>query len=236
MEPTQARGSPRWSRSRALGALGAWTLSPWARRRAQPVSAAALSCVVTPAETEGPFFVDERLNRSDITSGASRPGVAKGIPLALRIGVYAAHGSACTPLAGAQVDVWHADASGLYSGVDALRTGGETFLRGYQVTDKNGLVAFKTIYPGWYSGRAIHVHFKVRTAASPATSAYTFTSQLFMPESINDIVAAKSPYDTRGPRDTTNARDTIYDRSLLLSLQPAGSGYAGAFTVGLRTG
>jgi protocatechuate 3,4-dioxygenase beta subunit len=235
MLESEPRGA-RWSRRSALSALGAWTLSPSIGRAAEPVPAAALSCVVTPAETEGPFFVDERLDRSDLTLGAKRSAVAEGVPLSLRIGVYDAPGSACTPLAGAQVDVWHADASGAYSDVQALRTAGETFLRGYQITDRGGLVAFKTIYPGWYSGRAIHIHFKVRTASSSGTSAYTFTSQIFMPESINDAVLAKPPYDRRGPRDTTNGRDSIYDRSLLLALRPADKGYAGTFTVGLRTG
>lgn len=228
--PNIDEGGARCDRRHALGALGALAILPLGNYGSEAVSAADLTCLVTPAETEGPFFVDERLNRSDLVSTSRSPGV----PLALRIGVYEARGSACAPIPGAQVDVWHADAGGAYSDIAEMHTAGKTFLRGYQITDRSGFVSFRTVYPGWYPGRAIHIHFKVRTVASTGKSAVTFTSQLFMPDSISDAVLATPPYNTRGPRDTMNAQDGIYDRSLLLALQRTGAGYAGTFSVGLR--
>src|SRR5438876_27180 len=123
------------------------------------------ACVVTPTETEGPYFVDERLNRSDITfdptDGSARPGV----PLTLAFTVSRVGSGGCIALNGAQIDVWHCDAAGVYSDVAANNSAGKRFLRGYQVTNSNGIAKFTTIYPGWYQGRSVHVHFKVRTFA-----------------------------------------------------------------------
>jgi protocatechuate 3,4-dioxygenase beta subunit len=114
-------------------------------------------CVVRPEMTVGPYFVDEKLNRADIR------GDRTGTELQLTLRVYSV-GSSCTPLVGAFVDIWHCDAAGLYSDVAAEGTAGQTFLRGYQVTDSNGVVNFTTIYPGWYTSRAVHIHFKIRDA------------------------------------------------------------------------
>jgi protocatechuate 3,4-dioxygenase beta subunit len=130
------------------------------------------------------------------------------------------------------VDVWQCDATGLYSDVSANRTVGRKFLRGYQTTDANGTAAFTTIYPGWYMGRAVHIHFKIRT-----TTGHTFTSQLFFDESVTDTVHAKAPYSSHGKRDTTNAADSIYRSAgsqVLLPVTPAASGYAGTFDVGMQ--
>ena len=110
------------------------------------------ACVLSPAMTEGPFFVDEGLNRSDVTAGATHAAVTEGVPLLLEVAVVGAR-SGCAALAGVRVDIWHADANGDYSDVGAQR--GRQFLRGYQVTDASGKVAFRTIYPGWYPGRAV---------------------------------------------------------------------------------
>lgn len=192
------------------------------------------TCIVRPQQTEGPYFVDERLNRSDLTTdpltGLARPGV----PLSLAFRVSRTSAGLCGPLVGAQVDVWHCDAFGTYSDIGG--TSGSRFLRGYQVTDASGNVKFTTIYPGWYTGRAVHVHFKIRSNAG-AVSRYEFTSQLYFDESITDAVYAQAPYNTRGRRDTTNQRDGIFasgGSQLMLALVPDGKGYAGTFDVALQ--
>ena len=114
---------------------------------------AAASCVLTPAKTEGPYFVDERLNRSDIRVDPVDGSVQDGVKLTLRFAVVRSDGD-CAPVSGAQVDVWHANAGGLYSDVSANGTVGHKYLRGYQVTDVDGAAEFVTIFPGWYRGRA----------------------------------------------------------------------------------
>ena len=109
------------------------------------------SCVVRPQQTEGPYFIDEKLNRSDIRSDPSDGSVKQGVPLRLVLHVSQIYGSSCTALTGATVDIWHCDALGVYSDVTdrSFSTVGKKFLRGYQVTDANGIVEFVTIYPGW---------------------------------------------------------------------------------------
>jgi protocatechuate 3,4-dioxygenase beta subunit len=134
------------------------------------------TCVVRPAATEGPYFVDEKLNRSDIRSDPGTGTVKPGALLALTFNVSRIANGSCTALNGAMVDVWHCDAGGLYSDESTNNTVGQKFLRGYQVTDASGLAAFTTIYPGWYSGRAVHIHFKIRTTTSSGAS-YEFTSR-----------------------------------------------------------
>src|SRR5262249_10953573 len=116
---------------------------------------AAPSCVVVPALTEGPYFVDEKLNRSDIRTDPSDSSARPGTPLRINVRVSRLSGSSCTALSGATVDVWHCDAGGLYSDESANNTVGKKFLRSYQTTDANGACAFTTIYPGWYMGRAV---------------------------------------------------------------------------------
>ena len=146
------------------------------------MNARALDCVVAPELTEGPFFVNENLNRSQLTIGTTEPFVTKGLPLLLKLGVFKVNGSVCAQLAGAQVDIWHASAEGVYSDersgrIQGKNTVGERYLRGYQITDQNGAVAFATIYPGWYVGRTIHIHFKIRSFSKSGHEAYDFTSQ-----------------------------------------------------------
>ncbi|MBI1826583.1 MAG: intradiol ring-cleavage dioxygenase [Planctomycetes bacterium] len=192
-----------------------------------------LPCVSRPAVTQGPYFVDERLNRSDIRSDPSDGSLQPGIPLHLRLTVYQTDGTTCSAFPGATVDIWHANAEGVYSDEAVEGTAGQKFLRGYQVTDENGVVEFTTIYPGWYSGRTIHAHFKIRTFAGSSTT-YDFTSQLFFDEGITAQVATQSPYNTRGLPDTTNGRDSIFDARLLLTLTPEGDGYLGTFDLGVR--
>jgi len=194
-------------------------------------------CVVTPELTEGPYFVDEMLDRSDIrtdpATGAARPGV----PLTLELVLSRVAASGCGPLAGALVDVWHCDAGGLYSDVAAQGTGGQAFLRGYRLSDASGSARFTTIYPGWYPGRAVHIHFKVRTTPT-GSSGLEFTSQLFFDEALTDQVYAQPPYNQRGRRDTLISNDGIFrsgGTSLLVPITAAGSGYSGRLYVGVRT-
>jgi protocatechuate 3,4-dioxygenase beta subunit len=134
------------------------------------------------------------------------------------------------------VDVWHCDATGLYSDVEANGTVGQEFLRGYQVTDANGVARFTTIYPGWYQGRAVHIHFKVRSAAS-ASSAYEFTSQLFFDDDLTDQVHAEEPYASKGQRDMLNSEDGIYNQGgsqLVLAVTETSDGYAATFDIALE--
>ena len=196
------------------------------------------SCVVRPSLTEGPYFVDEKLNRSDIRSDPSDGSVSEGVPLRIVMNVSSVDGSSCTALAGALVDIWHCDANGVYSDVASEGSAGKKFLRGYQATDANGRAEFKTIYPGWYRGRAVHIHFKIRAPAGSSRS-YEFTSQLFFDDALSDRVYGGAPYRSEGERDKRNNSDSIYRSGgdkLLLALAPEGSGYAGTFDIGLQAG
>jgi protocatechuate 3,4-dioxygenase beta subunit len=203
--------------------------------------APAPGCIVQPQQTEGPYFVEEQLNRSDIRpdpgTGTAKPGTP--LDLAFRISEVASDGT-CRPLAGAQVDVWHCDAAGVYSDVrdNSFNTVGQKFLRGHQVTDAAGAVQFVTIYPGWYPGRAVHIHFKVRT--NPAgTQGYEFTSQLYFDEALTDRVFSGEPYAAHRGSRMRNERDGIYRQGgseLMLAVAPQGERYAATFTLGMRPG
>lgn len=201
--------------------------------------------IATPELTEGPFFEDERLERSDLTGGTLRAAVANGAPFALQVVVYEMDGAAVTPLPGVQVDVWHCDALGIYSdepaGMQQEDTQGQTWLRGYQMTDSNGQVAFTTVYPGWYISRATHIHFKIRKFNGAATTR-EFTSQMFFDDALSNAVQASAPYTGSAGR-VQNSADSIYMEvqsgeavgpKLLLDVQPDGSGgYTARFVVGL---
>lgn len=195
-----------------------------------------LACVTRPALTEGPYFVDERLNRSDIRADPSNNTVKTGVPLKLNFSVSRVSGEACAPLPGAQVDVWHCDALGAYSDVAAgmgnPSTQGQKFLRGYQITDSNGVAAFTTIYPGYYNGRTVHIHFKIRLF-SGSTKTYEFTSQFFFDDSLSDQVFTLAPYNTKGARTTRNNNDGIYNSQILISFTQDADGYAGTIDIGL---
>ncbi|HZF72472.1 MAG TPA: intradiol ring-cleavage dioxygenase [Gemmatimonadaceae bacterium] len=197
------------------------------------------TCVLTAALTEGPYFVDEKLNRSDIRTDPTTGVVSAGIPLSLTFNVSRVANSACTPLTGAYLDVWHCDAAGVYSDVSGST---RQFLRGYQITDVNGVAAFSTIYPGWYSGRAVHIHFKLRLFAG-ATTTYEFTSQFFFDDTLTDSVYTQSPYSSRPGRDTRNANDGIYNSlsttdkaGLTLQTSKTSDGYAGVINLGVNVG
>ena len=178
----------------------------------------------TPQQTEGPYFVDEMLNRSDIRSDPSDGSVQDGIPLRLIIHIhdFGRNGS-CTPLKGAYVDIWHANSQGLYSDIQQAGTEGKKYLRGFQVTDDNGTVQFTTIYPGWYQGRTVHIHIKVHTLEGSEKS-FDWTSQLYFNDSITDEVHTQDTYSHHGFPDPRNSQDGIYTGSSLDGLVQDNSG------------
>jgi protocatechuate 3,4-dioxygenase beta subunit len=202
--------------------------------RADTESAAALfddtsACTLTAEQTEGPYWFDADAIRSDIREDRD------GTPLRLAIRVREA--GECTPLQNAVVDIWHCDAGGQYSGFEAASTGGpgggrtdeERYLRGAQVTGRDGIVEFRTIYPGWYQGRTVHVHAKVHLDRSTV-----LTTQLYFDERVSDAVFARPPYAERGQRDQTNTSDGIFDDSLVVALEREGDGYVGAISFDVR--
>lgn len=195
-----------------------------------PGVAEAATCVLTPSMTEGPYFVDELLERSDIRGGQS------GVPLELTINVFNADDS-CDAYSGAIVDIWQCNAQGSYSDISASgngNTSGQTWLRGLQETDSNGQVTFTTIYPGWYQGRTIHIHMKVRTFDGSSTT-YNFNTQLFFSESItNQVLNNVSAYARSQSRGTTNSNDGIFDSDMIVPLTGNYTdGYSGAIDIGL---
>lgn len=198
----------------------------------------ALDCLVRPELTIGSHFVDDQLSRSDIRSDPLEDNVSKGALLVLTINVLEAGSNRCAPLEGAQVDVWHCDAMGVYSGIvqRGFNTLGQKFLRGYQLTDAKGRVQFQTIYPGWYTGRTVHIHFTIRTR-TPNGRDYQFTSQLFFRDALTDIVHGKKPYARKGTRDTRNPDDNIFKSGgtrLLLNAKGDGAGgYIATINIGL---
>jgi protocatechuate 3,4-dioxygenase beta subunit len=196
--------------------------SPTSTTAPAAASSSSPQCVLAPSLTEGPFYFDASQLRSDITEG--RPGV----PLRLALTVQTA--PACSPIRDAIVDVWHCDALGLYSGYASEGTGGEDFLRGIQATDASGRVEFTTIYPGWYTGRTIHIHLKVHLDARTV-----LTSQLYFPDDVSDEVMASSPYSSKGTRGTRNSNDGLYTASTVLSLSRDGAGYSGALVIGVAS-
>jgi protocatechuate 3,4-dioxygenase beta subunit len=213
---------------------------------AQPTStgaaAAVPQCIVRPEQTEGPYFVDEGINRSDIRSDPASGQVREGVVLNLAFNVSSISGSACTALTGAMVDVWQCDALGVYSDVRDNMAGnfnsvGQKFLRGFQVTDGAGLARFVTVYPGWYQGRTVHIHFKIRTRDATGR-ALEFTSQLFFDDAFSDQVFSQGAYASKGKADVRNARDGIYQQSqgmTLLNVVKDGDGYRTTFEIAVKT-
>jgi protocatechuate 3,4-dioxygenase beta subunit len=194
-------------------------------------SAARPACVVRPEVTEGPYYVAENLVRSDVRSDPTTGTVKEGAPLVLTFNVSQVSNNACTPLQGATVEIWHCDAAGQYSDVSdrSFNTVGQKWLRGAQVTDANGKATFTTIYPGWYPGRAVHIHFKVHPDATRV-----FTSQLFFDDTLSQQVFAQPPYVSRGSiPDTPNSADNIYQDTLLLTTARTDQGYAATFDIGI---
>lgn len=198
------------------------------------------ACVVVPEQSEGPYFVDDRLRRADVRSDTASGEMRPGAPLELTLRVLEIGAAACAPLAGAVVDIWQCDAQGVYSGVRDLAGRFDTrerdFLRGWQRTDAAGEARFTSIYPGWYPGRTVHIHLKVRVGERPV---HEFTSQLYFDDALSDAVLGRPPYASAGGRRTRNAGDGLFRRGgerLVLDVEPRGEGYAATFEIGMVLG
>ena len=225
------------SRREALSVLGAAGASLFFESfRAQAQSRPA--CVAVPQQTEGPYFVDTRLARSDIRSDSTSGTPRAGVPLALAFIVSRLDAKGCTPLPGAHVELWQCDAQGLYSGVRdrSFDTTGQNFLRGYQVTDAEGTARFTTIYPGWYPGRTVHLHFMILTGREGARRT-AFASQLYFDDALSDRILARAPYRERGTRTSRNEEDGIFRRGgaqLLLDVKERAGALSASFPIGLK--
>jgi protocatechuate 3,4-dioxygenase beta subunit len=196
--------------------LGAWRIG-------STPAAGAVGCVLTPEMTEGPYYLSGEKLRRNITEG--RPGTR----LDLRLSVVDA--STCRAIKGAIVDIWHADAAGAYSGFGSGASS-RTFMRGVQRTDAMGLAQFRTVYPGWYQGRTVHIHVKVWVGGSDV-----HTGQLFFSDTLTDAVYRRAPYSRRPSRTTRNAQDMIYadgGRQSMLTMRRKSSGYVGSITMGVQ--
>lgn len=198
------------NRREALRTLGAAALAGVPILNRIPAQAQSCAVLGSPSLTEGPYFVDEDLNRSDIRIDPSDGSTQAGIPLSLAISVSQLTNCSPVPLTGAYVDIWHCNAEGVYSDIAAQNATGRKYLRGIQATNRQGYVYFTTIYPGWYQGRAVHIHVKIRTF-NGLDQTYEFTSQFFFDESFTDEIYRQSPYTQKGARDTLNTTDSIYN-------------------------
>jgi protocatechuate 3,4-dioxygenase beta subunit len=179
--------------------------------------------VLTPEQTEGPYYISGEKLRRNITEG--KPGT----PLTLQL--LAVDASTCRPIKGAAVDIWHADAGGVYSGFGD-GAGNRTFMRGIQKTNAKGVATFRTIYPGWYQGRTVHIHVKVHLGGN-----VVHTGQLYFSDTVTDSAYRKAPYSNRPNRDTRNASDSVYrngGKNSLLRLRKSGQGYLGTIPMGVH--
>ena len=230
---TPGAGSAATASGAAASAASSATASAIATATAAAVASALPACVVVPSLTEGPYYLDVNLDRSDIRTNTSDGKAVEGAALTLDWLVTQADGNACVPMPDVVVDVWHCDALGVYSGV-AGASG--DFLRGYQRADANGAASFTTVYPGWYSGRAVHIHFKIRTDAE-ASAGFEFTSQLFFDDAFSRAVYATGVYARKGAQDVPNASDQIYNQSqgaTLLSVVKDGDAYKATFPIAVQ--
>lgn len=189
-------------RRAALGA--ALAASPLLQPAKVALAAPASACILTPQAVEGPYYLDPRLQRADVTEDRT------GVPLELRLVVMEV--GPCTPIPGARVDIWSADAQGIYSGYAhqgddrSLDMSRRTFLRGTQLAGADGAVTFRTLWPGWYRGRTTHIHVKVFL-----DQRNVLTGQLYFPDAMNSYIYGNvTAYDRRGlRRDTFNSTDHI---------------------------
>lgn len=201
-------------------AVGGWKAAEEAGAGPAAVASGLVTCVLAPESAEGPFHLDEQRLRRNITEGR------QGVALTLRLTVVDV--SSCRTIRGAAVDVWHCDAAGAYSGVQG---DDDTFLRGVQRTNAKGVAVFKTIYPGWYPGRTVHVHVKVALGGN-----VVHTGQLYFPDAVTDMVYRRAPYNRRPNRTTRNAADSIYrngGRRSTLRLSRSGAAYVASIAMGV---
>jgi protocatechuate 3,4-dioxygenase beta subunit len=222
----------RVSRRHVVTGLVAALAVPLALWRAAGTAKAGIgTCVLWPQLDEGPYYFDPKQVRSDITEGRA------GVPLTLTIKVQ--EFDSCKPLANARVDIWHADAGGIYSGYPGqgdkqnVSTKGQHYLRGTQITGANGEVTFNSIYPGWYPGRTPHIHVKAFLG-----NKMVVTGQAFFPDTFSArIYHDKAPYSARPVADTTNAADGIFGEGekngggTILAMSEVGAGVEGRLTI-----
>ncbi len=195
--------------------------------------AALAICAALPSSTAGPFPTIDQLDRRDVTEGYP------GHPLRLGIRVV---DDTSQPIPGAEVEIWHADATGDYSSYIDNGTGkdegeGTTFLRGFQTADADGIVEFQTIYPGWYNGRAVHIHTSARVDGGEV-----LTAQLYFDEPYTEQVYLDGPYAEFGSPDTTWSTDPLADNpatdgtGITLVAAPTwnGEGTLGLVNMGVR--
>ncbi len=180
----------------------------------------AASCALTVEQTEGPYYFDADKIRSDIRE--DRKGTR------LRLALRVRDAGTCEPIPDAVVDIWHADAGGAYSGFDGAPAQ-TRYLRGAQVTNKEGVAEFTTVYPGWYQGRTTHIHAKVHL-----DSATALTTQLYFDDDLSAKVHATGPYAGRGQPDQLNASDGIFDDSLVVTAKADDGGYLAVMTFDVR--
>lgn len=213
-----------------LGGLGlaVMPLAACTKGRGPPARSANLitgaTCPVTPEQTEGPFYFDPELVRQEI--GEGKPGT----PLALRLQIVDA--AACAPQQRARVDIWHCDADGVYSGYDQERSAGQRWCRGTQFADARGVAAFRTVYPGWYEGRAPHIHVKAWLPDGRA-----LTSQLYFPDALSDAVYGQGAYAGHEGSHMRNGDDFIFrdadGQVPMARIARAANGYDGAIVITL---
>ena len=207
-----------WLGSAVVTALGLAGLE------ARESDAASVSCILTPEQTEGPYYIAGEKLRRNITEG--RPGT----PLLLR--TFVVDASTCRAIRNAAVDIWHADAGGVYSGFGAGASS-RTFMRGIQRTNAKGLAQFRTVYPGWYQGRTVHIHVKVHVGGN-----VLHTGQLYFPDSVTDAAYRRAPYSSRPNRDVRNATDSIYrnggSKSLVRVKKTSAGVYVATITMGVQ--
>jgi len=200
---------------------------------------APVACSETLEGEEGPYFVDDSATgylRSNILTNLDGTDEQSGIPLALTIYVYDAKNS-CAALQSVQVDIWHCNSNGVYSAEESESTTGQSWLRGYQITDATGKVQFTTIIPGWYEGRTTHIHLRLRSTYDDTDDSGTNTMQLFFDQTLVDTIDTTiAPYSSEGKNSTTNASDRVYsqqeDGTTLMSLTGnTTDGYSASFNV-----
>jgi protocatechuate 3,4-dioxygenase beta subunit len=225
---TESRLTRRRSLERLGGllvtAVGAAGLKIDSSEGAGPAAVASgeVSCVLTPEQTEGPYYIANEALRRDITEG--RPGA----PLLLR--AFVVNASTCKPIKAAAVDIWHADAGGVYSGFGS-GAASRTFMRGIQRTNAKGLAVFRSVYPGWYQGRTVHIHVKVHLGGN-----VVHTGQLYFPDTVTDAVYRQKPYNVRPARDVRNAADSIFRNGGSKSLLSVKKNSAGVYVATIMMG
>jgi len=186
------------------------------------VASGAVSCILTPEQTEGPYYIPNEAVRRNITDG--RPGVA------LLLRAFVVNASTCKPIKAAAVDIWHADAGGVYSGFGS-GAGNRTFMRGVQRTNAKGLAQFRTVYPGWYQGRTVHIHVNVHLGGD-----VVHTGQIYFPDRMTDAVYRNQPYSSRPNRDVRNAADSIFRNGGSKSLVTVKKNSAGVYVATIMMG